>query len=336
MPKKIISKILAQITPERIEKEIKAIQKIKLPPHFEKLVKGYEKVGGKRDKFIWKALIKVNRNFNYITVPQKYKKNIEEIRFLIALLIVLLDDVVDNTKNTKLLNELLKIVSYKQYINLSELNEAEKTYLNFTIYVKQRIDRILKKSPQYKKFIAIFQFDINQILNAMNYDHLLNTNEAIINKTEYWLYSPHTMKFITTATIYLMYASKIDIKKLGELREVAWEAQKMARIGNWVGTWEREVYEDDFSSGVFAYALQQKIITEKDLEDQDKSKLISKIQKSNIEDLLLQEWENSYHQISQIKNGLKINIKNFLVALEQLLFFELILNRYIKNKQKYG
>ena len=72
----------------------------------------------------------------------------------------------------------------------------------------------------------------------------------------------------------------------------------MTRIGNWVSTWERELNERDFSSGIFAYSLLNKIITLEEIMrvkenncEKTKKLIVSKISSSNVENAFLEEWK---------------------------------------------
>ena len=105
----------------------------------------------------------------------------------------------------------------------------------------------------------------------------------------------------------------------------------MARIGNCVSTWEREAYEDDFTSGIFAYALDSKILSVYDLTNKNLPAIIKKIKESDIEKELLNEWGKCHKKISSFsedEGNKTIDIKKLLCGMENILVLELISKRY--------
>ncbi len=121
----------------------------------------------------------------------------------------------------------------------------------------------------------------------------------------------------------LMSCSKFNIRKTGMLREIIWEIQKSARIGNWLSTWKRELKENDFSSIVFAYYFEKKEFNFlKKLNDKKYSKILGNIKKQKIEKEIFIEWEKSYFKIRN-KNNKDFKINKILKTLRELLFLHL-------------
>jgi hypothetical protein len=287
-------------------------------------VEEYEKIG-ERDVFIWKLFLYGIKNIDFVNIDEKYRKLMVKAQFLVAMLVVMLDDAADSQKDEKLLRELLKIIYYNQYKKQHDFSEKKRSYINFSIKVWSKINRLIKKYPYYKNFKENFNFDIEQMANAVEFDYLTTKNPFFINKAEYWTYSFHTMYFIFTDNLYLMCLKNFDNSEIGIFRNIFWQAKKMVRIGNWIGTWEKEVKKGDFSSGVVAYAIELKILSPEDLPSKNYENIIEKIKKRNIENELLKEWEACYATIRSSEKKIKvININELLHTLKKLLFLELI------------
>jgi len=328
----VISRILKQLTPEKIKREIESVQKVKLPPELQKWVKEYEKVGD-RSEFIWKWLYKMNEISSFFKVPKKYFFPLVKVKTLFNMFIILVDDVSERDQED-LLDNLLKVPFYRSCIKNQNLSSDEKLYLNFTIKVWKEIMNIIKNFPEYNKHQKMFYFDVYQVLNEVRYAYLIYKNPFLINELEYWIYFPQGMQIIVDFDLDLMCFEKIELENLGNLRRIVLILQKMARVGNWLSTWSREIKHGDFTGGVFAYALGRGVIKTRDLLDSRSSmekqkKIIKKIKISKAEKYLLCEWEKDYKFLKKIGKDLEqINLNKKLKKFSYLLYMHLISQGY--------
>ena len=98
----------------------------------------------------------------------------------------------------------------------------------------------------------------------------------------------------------------------------------MARIGNMVSTWEREIDDGDFSSGVFLEALWQGKLQLADLRTDNEARLVQTIISSDIEGQFLRRWETHRTQVRQLGRDLSsIDIEDYIERLDQLLESEI-------------
>jgi hypothetical protein len=96
------------------------------------------------------------------------------------------------------------------------------------------------------------------------------------------------------STVDLMCAPEFPRRELGPLREAMWHAQWMARIGNLVTTWQREIDDGDYTSGVFARAVGRCDLTFEQLEHGDAGEIESAVRRGKHETHFLHRWQ--YHR----------------------------------------
>lgn len=317
----VISGILRELTPERIKREVEEVKNTQLPEELEEWVREYEKAGGKRNMLFWQWIYKAIQDTVFSTVEKRYLQSIQINNFLFIIYIILLDDLVDGKGSKNLIIKLLEIPILSGHINNKKLkNKKEKIYLKFAIKIWKRINIKFAEYPRYKEFKQILNYDIKQIINAMEYDNLVNRDHYLINKREYWLYAPNTMQIVFEATLNLMCMPSFKINELGFFREAILGVQKMARIANWLCTWERELKEDDYTSGIFANAIELGIISCDDLKKENYLKIIRKINEAKIEKDILKDWEKYYIQIQKTKNRIiSVNAEELLFSAKKLL-----------------
>jgi hypothetical protein len=119
---------------------------------------------------------------------------------------------------------------------------------------------------------------------------MINQDVTMLNPAEHDLYSPHNMHIIVSSTVDLMSSSRFRREEFGFVRDAVWHAQFMGRIGNLVTTWERELGDGDYTSGVYSRALAEGDITLEMLAAGDNDAIGSAIRAGGHEEYFLKRW----------------------------------------------
>lgn len=129
----------------------------------------------------------------------------------------------------------------------------------------------------------------------MDYARLSADERALMNPEETWYFDTQAIGLFVNWTVDLMYSPEFERDDFRSFRQIVYELQHLWRLGNWITTWELEVHEHDFSTGIFVEALDRGIIYESDLERVEKGKLgpeklIRQIKSSGIVDQFTADW----------------------------------------------
>jgi hypothetical protein len=146
----------------------------------------------------------------------------------------------------------------------------------------------------------------------------------LLNVQEHDMYLPHNMQMMSFATMDLMCSPDFDRRELGKLREVIWHAQSMGRIGNLVSTWQREIADRDFTSGVFARALREGDLTLEDLRSASPQAIEAAIRQGGHELYFLQKWEAHRKSVQSMSPHIRsVDVGALLTGLQRLIHMEL-------------
>ncbi|HVC95552.1 MAG TPA: hypothetical protein VND64_17790 [Pirellulales bacterium] len=293
-----------------------------LSPMITSWVEGYAKLG-KRGLYLWKWCLHGLDLTVLPCVAPHWRSHARETKFLSGMLNVLVDDVSDQQANGPLLEELLKITAGGQ-ADLRGLAPADRDYANFTGELWRTYWDRVREYPLFESYHELLRYDLAQLFNTVRYSQLLKNNLCLLNLVEHDHYSPQGMGVMTFATLDLMCSPGFQERELGRLREAVWHAQWMARIGNMVTTWRREIADRDYTSGVFAQAVAASDLTVDDLRQGDPQRIQSAVARGDYERHYLRCWSHHRDCLRAMAPGLRsIDLGPWIEGLQHLLMSEL-------------
>jgi transketolase C-terminal domain/subunit len=292
-------------------------------PFVEQWVRGYAEVG-QRDLYLWRWCLHGLDLTTLSCVAPSLRRDLCDTKLLAVMYGVMLDDVADQGGAEDFLNELAKIISGEQPRNFDRFTKSQQAYAQFTCRLWEAFEDRLRRSPGYSEFEDLLTYDHRQILNTMSYSCMVNRYPEMLNVQEHDMYLPHNMQMMSFATMDLMCSPTFDRNELGKLRQVIWHAQSMGRIGNLVSTWQREIADHDFTSGVFARALCEGDLTLEDLRTGASAAIERVIRSGGHELYFLEQWEAHRSSIrAMVPHIRSVDVDELLVALQRLIHMEL-------------
>ncbi len=310
-------------SPELIEQEVSIVLRRELSSDLQHWVDRYSRVGN-RAPYLWKWCCCGVELTTLPCVAPERREELCDTKVLGVMLDVLMDDVADQQGDARLLEHLIELPYGRPQTDVAEFPPEQQAYARFTAAVWQEIQRRARRYPRFDEYAQLLRYDYLQLLNTMRYAHLLNQNPALLNLAEHDLYSPHNMHMMISATLDLTCSPGFNRAELGLLREVVWHAQWMGRIGNLTTTWQRELGEGDYSSGVFASALSQGDLTVEDLLAGNRQRIEDAIQRGNHERYFLDRWQRHRRFLRSMQPRLRsVNVDELIAGLDRLICLHL-------------
>lgn len=286
-------------------------------------IAAYERIG-KRGSYIWKWCLHGVELTTLSCVPPALRADLCDTKVMSGMLNVVIDDIADCKVHESLLAELFKL-TYNGRPRLRGFTASERRYGQLACDLWSTFWGRVKRYPCYDPYAALLQFDLAQLFNTVRYSHLVNSNPYILNVVEHDDYSPQGMGLVSFAMVDLMCSPDFSVTDLGRVREAMWHAQWMARIGNLVTTWQREVKDRDYTSGVFAHAVANRDITIEELLSSEPEQIEAAIERGGHERYFLGRWQQHRRHVERLIPHVKsVDVRAMLRGLERLLQTELV------------
>lgn len=311
---------------EQAEALLESVATKELPPELFELVEEYEELSQSRPRFMWRWVHTLAPEFTFSFVPEDKREEIHRIKTTTTLFITLLDDLLEREGDRVTYEEAAKVPLSNHATDFNR-EGIRSEHLRMTSRVWDEIRQTLAEAPHSEELWSVFEFDLKQAMAAIEYSYFVNTNPELATYDELVLYDSNNMMHFPYLDMDLMYADSLPDEELSTLRRAVFQAQRMARIGNWIMTWERELNEGDISSGVVLCALEDDVISIDDIQrakaqngSNARQVVIDQIEDAGIEQHLLTQWHQHHNSLVELTEQFEtIDITSYANGTETIL-----------------
>ncbi|WP_121741096.1 hypothetical protein [Natronorubrum halophilum] len=276
-----------------------------LPENVVPLADAYDERIADRDRTLWHWFHRIEPEIRLSCVEPERTRRACEAKILAMMFITVADDVAERYGDRATFAELRNVPFEHQHADPTR-DDVDGEYVRFQRDLWSQFLELYDAGARADEFADLLRFDLRQALQAVDYSALLAHHPGLASERELWTYDAHNMLVFVFATIDLANASAFDSTDLSAVRRVVARCQRMARIGNWIATWERELAEGDYSSGVVVRAFETDLLSVDELRairtrssETPIEPIVTKIRESGIEEYFVDRWRSEYTEAAQ-------------------------------------
>lgn len=278
---------------------IDEIRTVDLPPQVTELAEEYDRLFDERDRFLWKWIHSLFPSFTLSSVGDEYADHVRTQKTILTMYVTILDDLVENRGDRRTFEEACRLRDDDRTADPERAAVDAETFA-FIERVWREFEEGIVDAPRYDEFADVFEYDLGQTMNAMEYSATLNENPEMANLRGSRRYGSHNMVMFPYADVDLMFSPAFETAEFGAVRDLLWDLQEMARIGNWLTTWERELTEGDYTAGVVVFAVEENIVSPAELRAaEDADEIAQRIRTHEVEDVFRKRWYDRYRSVTE-------------------------------------
>jgi len=273
-----------------------------LPPRVAALADEYERLVGDRDRFLWQWIHSLLPSFTLSSVDDRHASRVRACKTTLTMYVTLLDDLLERHGDRRTFREACRLAEPGASADPARAAVDAETFA-FIERVWATVADDLEAAPRGDEFADVFAYDLRQTANAIEYSALVSERPHLANLSGARRFEAHNMNLFAYVDVDLMYSSAFDPEDLGSLRDLCWDLQEMARIGNWLTTWERELAEGDYSAGVVVLAIQEGLVSAGEMRSAaDPEAIAERIRANDVEDHFRRRWARLYREARSRNN----------------------------------